>query len=41
MRRLLLRISPSRAGEMLAEDVPNATADVGPVPPARMAEHIS
>jgi branched-chain amino acid transport system permease protein len=40
MRRLLLRISPSRAGDMLGDDVPSPGADVGPVS-ARVAEHIS
>jgi branched-chain amino acid transport system permease protein len=41
MRRLLLRISPSRGGDMLGDDVPSSGADVGPVPAARVAEHIS
>jgi hypothetical protein len=42
MRRLLLRISPPRAGEMLGEDAPSAAAaNMGPVPAARVAEHIS
>jgi branched-chain amino acid transport system permease protein len=41
MRRLLLRISPSRGGDMLGDDVSSPGADVGPVPAARMAEHIS
>jgi branched-chain amino acid transport system permease protein len=40
-RRLLLHLSPKRAGEML-EEAPDATAaDPDPVPAARVAEHIS
>jgi branched-chain amino acid transport system permease protein len=40
MRRLLLRISPSRAGQMLEEDASTGAGEVAPVP-ARVAEHIS
>jgi branched-chain amino acid transport system permease protein len=42
MRRLLLRISPSRAEEILSDDAPSVVnADVGAVAGARVAEHIS
>ncbi len=37
-RRLLIHLSPKRAGDMLGED---SAADAGPVSAARVAEHIS